>query len=82
MAYRIIHRQWRLRKPMWYLMLLELAGLITTLVLFGIEQPDLYRTAFWEIGFQNGLNSNPNMIVFAHANYKPQPTIPFVWSQK
>lgn len=82
MAYRIVHREWRHRKPMWILMVLELLVLIPALVLFGIEQPDLYRTKFWQIGYDNGLNSNPNMILYAHANYKPLPTVPFVWSQR
>ncbi|PKS08209.1 hypothetical protein jhhlp_001056 [Lomentospora prolificans] len=81
MAYRIIHRKWRLRKPMWWGMVLELLGLVPILVLFGIEQPDLYRTKFWQIGFDNKLNSNPNMILYAYANHRPLPTIPFVWSQ-
>lgn len=82
MAYRIVKRTWRHRKPMWILMVLELALLIPALVLFGIEQPDLYRTKFWQIGYDNGLNSNPNMILYAYANYKPLPTVPFVWSQR
>lgn len=82
MAYRIVHRTWRHRKPMWILMVLELLVLIPALVLFGIEQPDLYRTKFWQIGYDNGLNSNPNMILYAYANYKPLPTVPFVWSQR
>ena len=82
MGYRIIHRPWRLRKAMWILMALELAGLIPILVLFGIEQPDLYRTKFWQIGWDNHLNSNPNMILYAYANYRDLPTVPFVWSQR
>ena len=82
MAYRIVHRTWPHRKPMWILMVLELLVLIPALVLFGIEQPDLYRTKFWQIGYDNGLNSNPNMILYAYANYKPLPTVPFVWSQR
>jgi hypothetical protein len=81
MNYRILHRKWRLRKAIWYLFLFELAGLIPTLVIFGIAQPNLYRTKFWQIGFENGWNSNPNMILYAHANYRPLPTVPFVWSQ-
>lgn len=80
--YRIVHREWRLRKVFWILMAFELASLIPILVLFGIEQPDLYRTKFWQIGYDNGLNSNPAMILYAYANHRPLPTIPFVWSQK
>lgn len=62
-------------------MFFELIGLIPILVLFGIEQPDLYRSKFWQIGFDNKLNSNPNMILYAYANHRPLPKIPFVWSQ-
>ncbi len=39
------------------------------LVLFGISQPDLYRTKMWQVGFDNGFNSNPNMILYAYANH-------------
>lgn len=63
-------------------MIAELAGLVPILVLFGIEQPDLYRTRFWQIGHDMRLNSNPNMILYAYANHRPLPTIPFVWSQQ
>ena len=80
--YRIVHREWRIRKAIWIIMALELVGLIAVLVLFGIEQPDLYRTKFWQIGYDNGLNSNPNMILYAYANHRPPPKIPFVWSQQ
>lgn len=59
---------------------LELIGLIAVLVIFGIAQPDLYRTKMWQIGFDNGLNSNPNMILYAYANFKPLPKVPLIWS--
>ena len=59
----------------------ELAGVIALLVLFGLQQPDSFRTRFWQIGFDNKLNSNPNMILYAYANYQPLPTVPFVWSR-
>ena len=78
MGYRILHRPWRVRKPFYFTMLLELAGLIPMLVLFGIAQPDLYRTKLWQIGFDNHFNSNPNMILYAYANHRPLPTVPFV----
>lgn len=80
MGYFLLHRKWRVRKPMYWLMAAELAGLVPILVLFGIEQPDLYRTKFWQIGFNEGLNSNPNMILYAYANHRPLPKIPLVWS--
>ena len=80
MAYTILRRKWRVRAPMFWLMVFELAGLVPLLVLFGIEQPDLFRTRFWQIGFDMKMNSNPNMILYAYANFKPLPTVPFVWS--
>jgi hypothetical protein len=81
MAYKILHRKWRVKNPMYWLMIAELVGLVPILVLFGIEQPDLYRTRFWKIGHDMKLNSNPNMILYAYANHRPLPTIPLVWSQ-
>jgi hypothetical protein len=80
MGYFILHRKWRVRKPIYWLMVAELIGLVPILVLFGIEQPDLYRSKFWQIGFNEGLNSNPNMILYAYANHRPLPKIPLVWS--
>ncbi len=62
-------------------MIPELLGTIGMLVLFGMEQPDLFRIQFWQIGFDHQLNSNPNMILYAYANHRPLPDIPFVWSQ-
>jgi len=81
MGYTILHRPWRVRKPFYIAMVFELIGLVPTLVLFGIAQPDLYRTKMWQIGFNNGFNSNPNMILYAYANHRPLPAVPFVWSQ-
>lgn len=62
-------------------MSLELLGLIPLLVLFGIAQPDLYRTHLWQIGWEWRFNSNPAMILYAYANHRPLPTVPFVWSK-
>lgn len=65
---------------MWIMMVAELAGTVGVLVLFGIAQPDLYRTQLWRAGYELGFNSSPNEIVFAYANYDPLPKIPFVWT--
>ncbi|KAK1764824.1 hypothetical protein QBC33DRAFT_185116 [Phialemonium atrogriseum] len=81
MAYKIFRRKWRVKRPIWFLVVMELAALVPLLVLFGIQRPDLYRTRFWNIGFDMKMNSNPNMILYAYANHRPLPTIPFVWSQ-
>ncbi|KAG5944125.1 hypothetical protein E4U53_006927 [Claviceps sorghi] len=80
---RILRSAWPdvARKGTAWLMPLELAGLVAVLTIFGIAQPDLYRSAMWEIGFQNKLNSNPKMVLYAYANYQPLPTVPLIWSQ-
>lgn len=81
-TYRLIPRAW----PRWqnrfngWAMPVELAVLIALLVIFGIAQPDLYRTDMWQIGFDNKLNSNPNMVLYAYANYRPLPKVPLIWS--
>ena len=80
-TYRILHRVWRAKRPLYWGMLPELAGTIAVLVLFGLQQPDLYRTKFWQIGFNRQLNSNPAMVIYAYANYEPLPNVPLVWSQ-
>lgn len=59
----------------------ELGLIVGLLVLFGLAQPNTYRTLMWQIGFDNGFNSNPNMILYAYANHQPLPAVPFVWSQ-
>lgn len=62
-------------------MVTELAGLVPILIIFGLAQPDLYRTALWKIGFENKLNSNPNMAIYAYANHETPPTIAFIWTK-
>lgn len=81
--YVVLKRRWptKARRGIAWLMGFELMGLIPALVIFGIAQPNLYRTDMWRIGFDNKLNSNPNMVLYAYANHRPQPDIPLVWSQ-
>ncbi|ORY55448.1 uncharacterized protein BCR38DRAFT_461967 [Pseudomassariella vexata] len=80
MGYRILHRSWRSIRAMWFVMVAELAGTVAVLVLFGIAQPDLFRTQLWQAGDDLGFNSSPNIILYAYANHDPLPKIPFVWS--
>ncbi|KAL2184640.1 hypothetical protein L209DRAFT_745560 [Thermothelomyces heterothallicus CBS 203.75] len=80
-TYRILRRPWRAKAPLYWGMVPELAGIVPLLVLFGLQQPDGFRSLFWRIGFENKQNSNPNMILYAYANYQPLPTVPFVWSK-
>ena len=82
MAYNWLLRMWPVGKRVWLpLLAAELAVLVPLLVLFGVQQPDLFRTKFWRIGYVNGFNSNPNQVVFAMLNNEPVPTVPFVWSR-
>ncbi|KAI4595758.1 hypothetical protein KJ359_006394 [Pestalotiopsis sp. 9143b] len=80
MGYRILHREWRSTKALWWAMIPELACTVALLVLFGLAQPDLFRTQLWQAGNDLGFNSSPNIILYAYANHRPLPTIPFVWS--
>lgn len=82
-TYHFIHRKWPKvsRKATWWLMLCELAGLVPCLVIFGISQPDLYRSDMWKIGWENRLNSNPAEVLFAYANHRPLPKIPLIWTR-
>lgn len=81
--FRIPHlsRKWRWPKVLIALMVFELAGTVAALALFGIADPDLFRTALWQVGSDNGFNSSPSQILYAYANYRPIPKTPFVWSQ-
>lgn len=80
MAGFFISRTWRTRKLMLGLLLLEFALTVPVLTLFGIANPNLYRTKLWQEGGDLGYNSAPNTVLYAMANYRPVKT-PLVWSQ-
>jgi len=75
-----IPRKWRAPKVLVGLFICELPLSIAALALFGIAQPNLYRTRFWQEGSNHGWNSNPNQLIYAYANYKPI-SAPLAWSQ-
>jgi hypothetical protein len=83
MRLRFNLRQWR--RPIFWtvlgLVLLEFPLIVATLALFGIADPDTYRTKLWQDGFRNGFNSDPTTQLYAAANYLPIPSTPLVWSQ-
>jgi hypothetical protein len=66
--------------PFYVLVVSEFPFTVALLALFGIADPDLYRTLLWQDGSDNGFNSNPNAALYAAANYRPY-TTPKVWSQ-
>ncbi|KAL8842644.1 MAG: hypothetical protein Q9170_000419 [Blastenia crenularia] len=79
-CFAAIPRKWKTPRTIIYLFVLELLVEIAALALFGIAQPDLYRTRLWQEGSDHGWNSNPNEIIYAYANYRPIHT-PLPWSQ-
>lgn len=74
-----IARDWRLPKLMIALIVLEFPLTVGCLALFGIADPDTYRTKLWQNGYDKGFNSAPNEILYAYANYQPI-KVPLVWS--
>lgn len=67
-------------KPLFIMCLIEFPFTIATLALYGIADPDTYRTALWTQGAQFGWNSDPIEILYSYANYAPiQPPAP--WNQ-
>jgi hypothetical protein len=65
---------------MMVLFIIELAGTVAALALFGIASPDNFRTDLWIDGGKNHFNSNPNDLIYLYANYRPIPATPLVWS--
>lgn len=83
MALRFGLRRWR-PPILWTvlgLVVLEFPLIVATLALFGIADPDTYRTKLWQDGYSNGFNSDPTTPLYAAANYLPVPAVPLVWSQ-
>ena len=73
--------EWRTRKRVMLLLCaFEFAPTIAALVLFGIADPDTYRTKLWQEGANHGWNSDPIELLYAAANYKPI-SAPTPWNQ-
>lgn len=62
------------------LFILEFPLTVAVLTLFGVADPNTYRTALWQNGADRGFNSAPDEMIYAYANYRPY-TTPTVWSQ-
>jgi hypothetical protein len=65
---------------LYWLMAMELAGTVAVLALFGVAEPNLFRTKLWQVGYDNHFNSSPKQVLYAYANHRPIPTTAFVWS--
>lgn len=71
--------RWRTPKCIMALLCLEFPLTIACLTLYGIADPDTYRTKLWQNGYDKGFNSAPNSILYDYANYRPA-HVPVVWS--
>jgi hypothetical protein len=65
---------------MYGLFVVEFLLIVAVLTLFGIADPNTYRTKLWQNGADKGFNSDPSIVLYSYANYKPIDT-PVVWSQ-
>lgn len=65
---------------MYGLFVVEFLLVIAVLTLFGIADPNTYRTKLWQNGADHGFNSDPSIILYSYANYRPIRT-PTVWNQ-
>lgn len=75
-----VARRWKTPKAVLGLFTIEFLLTIAALALFGIADPNTYRTRLWQDGADNGFNSNPNEILYSYANHRPM-KVPLVWSQ-
>lgn len=80
MARFFLARYWRMRKLFFVLLIIEIPLTIALLALFGIADPDTYRTRLWRNGSVKGFNSDPSEILYAYANYRPI-SVPLIWSR-
>ena len=73
-------RRWHLPKVIYGFFILELGLVVASLALFGIANPDTYRTKLWQDGSDNGFNSDPSRAEYAAYNYQTY-KFPLPWSQ-
>ncbi|KAK0252500.1 hypothetical protein B0A54_05758 [Friedmanniomyces endolithicus] len=76
-----IARTWRIPPIIIALIVIEFPLTVACLALYGIADPDTYRTKLWQNGYDKGFNSAPNSILYNYANYKPAYT-PMIWSSQ
>jgi len=75
-----VTRHWRYANLMYGLFVVEFLLIVAVLTLFGIADPNTYRTKLWQNGADKGFNSDPSIVLYSYANYRPIDT-PVVWSQ-
>ena len=72
-------KRWRVTKPIYGLLLAETPFIIAGLALYGIADPNTYRSRLWQDGFDNGFNSSPAQPIYDMVN-GGQGVTPLVWS--
>ena len=81
LGFRFALKRWRWPKVILGLMAVELLFVVGLLTLFGIAEPDTYRSKLWRDGFTNGFNSSPSQPLYDLVNGKTkQLQYPLVWS--
>jgi len=79
-GFKIGFKRWRVPViVLIVLIVLEFPLTVATLALFGIADPDTYRTKLWGDGADNGFNSDPSAPLYAAANHLSL-NVPLVWS--
>ena len=71
---------WRQPKVLLILCAIEFPFTVAALTIFGIADPNTYRTDLWLEGAKHGWNSHPSAIMYSYANYRPA-EIPIPWAQ-
>ncbi|OTA55569.1 hypothetical protein K449DRAFT_399899 [Hypoxylon sp. EC38] len=64
------------------MLIIELGLVIVTMSLLCCAYPERFRRTLWEIGGENGWNSNPRLRIYFYANYQQPPEIPLIWAQR
>lgn len=71
---------WRQPKVLLILCAIEFPFTVAALTIFGLADPNTYRTDLWSEGAKHGWNSHPIAILYSYANYRPA-AIPIPWAQ-
>ena len=77
---KVLRLDWRNPNIVQVLCAVEFPFTVACLALYGMADPDTYRTKLWKEGSKQGWNSDPVDILYAIANYTPAHT-PAPWNQ-
>ncbi|KAI1377020.1 hypothetical protein F4677DRAFT_64641 [Hypoxylon crocopeplum] len=63
-------------------LVVEFGLVLVTMSLLCCAYPERFRKTLWQIGGENGWNSNPRLRIYFYANYQQPPEIPLIWTQR